>query len=98
MPETEVATTYTKAQKTAAEDALDIDSGACNVAGIANALHEASVAWLHTNGTDQANTCAPVKLIMHQLNFLVFRKEDCMSFTEYMKVQEECNKIAGRSR
>jgi hypothetical protein len=95
MPETEV--TYTEAQKKAAEDALCIDGGACNVAGIANALHEAAVAWLHAHGTDKANTCAPVKLIMHQLNFLIFGKEDWMSFGEYLKAQDECKKIAGRA-
>lgn len=94
MPETEVA--YTEAQKKTARDALFIDEGACNVSGIANALHEAASAWLGAeHSTDKANTCAPVKLIMHQLNHLVFHKTDCMTHKEWLAARRECQKIAG---
>ena len=93
MPE---VAAYTEKQRKAAENAIYIDDGACNVSGIANALHEAAAAWLEAeSGTDKANTCAPVKLIMHQLNWLVFRKDDCMTHEEWVRAREECKKIAG---
>jgi len=97
MPEAEVATTYTEAQKKAAHNATYIDDGACNVSGIANALHEAAAAWLGAgSGTDGANTCAPVKIIMHQLNHLVFHKTNCMTHEEWLKARRECEEISGR--
>jgi len=32
---------------------------------------------------------------MHQLNWLVFRKDDCMTHEEWVRAREECKKIAG---
>lgn len=85
---------YTKKQIVAAANALFIDDGACNVAGIANALHAAACAWLEAeSSTDKANTCAPVKIIMHQLNHLVFHKTDCMTHDEWLKARVECKEI-----
>ena len=87
---------YTEKQRKAAADALFIDDGACNVAGIANALHAAAAAWLEAeHSTDMANTCAPVKIIMHQLNHLVFHSIDCMTTDEWAAVRAECKEIAG---
>lgn len=85
---------YTAKQIKAAADALFIDEGACNVAGIANALHEAACAWLEAeSSTDKANTCAPVRIIMHQLSWLVF-KTDTMPHEDWIRAREECKKIA----
>jgi len=85
---------YTDRQIRAAKEALEIsDVGACNVAGVANALHEAACAWLEAeHSTTKANKCAPVRLILFQLCYLAFETEDHQD--QYATAHAECEVIA----
>ncbi len=67
---------WTAEQYKAAKDALVIQKGACNGTGVAHALVKAYLAWLHIGGTDEANTSAPVQLILHQLAHLAGARFD----------------------
>ena len=85
-------------QYRAAKDALYINEGACNGAGIANSLHRAYCAWLHVGGTDEANKSAPVQLMLHQLVFLAggdvrFGLESDSTLDWYNRTVDECKRI-----
>ncbi len=85
---------YTEEQIKAAKDALVIvDPGACNLTGVALALHEAGKAWLHSHGTDAANASAPVRLILDQLLNLAFKGRVSIGSDEFHKAYEECKAI-----
>ena len=85
---------YTEEQIKAAKDALVIvDPGACNLTGVALALHEAGKAWLHSHGTDAANTSAPVRLIMTQLIQLAFGSLVDVPLDVFSTAFDECKMI-----
>ena len=86
---------YSKEQIAASETALAIDNpGACNVASVADAMREAAVAWLRAgHDTDSANRCAPVRLILNQIAYLV-EGTALLESGEYAKVKGECRMIA----
>ena len=86
---------YTEEQIKAAKDALVIvDPGACNLTGVALALHEAGRAWLHARrDTHAANTCAPVRLIMTQLIHLAFGPVVDLPLDVFSAALEECKRI-----
>jgi hypothetical protein len=92
---------YTEEQIKAAKDALVIvDPGACNLTGVALALHAAGKAWLHSHGTDAANTSAPVRLIMTQLIQLAFGSLVDVPLDVFSTAFDECKMIvsAGEER
>ena len=86
---------YTHEQIKAAKDALVIvDPGACNLTGVALALHEAGKAWLHARrDTHDANTSAPVRLILDQLLNLAFKGRVSIDSDEFHEAYEECKAI-----
>ena len=61
---------WTWEQYKAAENALAVQKGACNGCGVSTVLTTAYMAWLHKEGTDKANSSAPVRLMLHQLAHL----------------------------
>ena len=90
---------YTEEQIKAARDALVIvDPGACNLTGVALALHEAGKAWLHARrDTHDANTCAPVRLIMTQLIHLAFGPVVDVPLDVFSAAFDECKRIVSTS-
>lgn len=70
------------------ENALLIQQGACNPSGVALALHEACKECL-AEGTDQRKDPA-VRLITHQLAFLMDTRELDTSLTEYSDLTRLC--------
>ena len=86
---------YTEKQIKAAKDALVVvDPGACNLTGVALALHEAGKAWLRAgNDTDAANICAPVRLILTQLIHLAFGSRVDVPLEVFSEAFDECRRI-----
>lgn len=89
---------WTHEQYKAALEALAANEGACNGAGVSIAMHRAYCAWLHKAGTDEANKCAPVQLMLHQLVFLAggdarFGQESDSSLDWYNRTVDECKRI-----
>ena len=88
-------TDWTEEQYQAAKDALFINEGACNGSGIALSLQKAYAAWLHAEGTDAANKCAPALVILNQLAHLaggIFEMAD-HTLLWYTQALETCRAI-----
>ncbi|RWP44322.1 MAG: hypothetical protein EOR04_05210 [Mesorhizobium sp.] len=69
-------------------NALLIQQGACNPSGIALTLHEACKECL-VEGVDQ-RTDPAVRLITHQLAYLMNTRQIDDGLTEYSKLTAEC--------
>lgn len=73
------------------DNALFIQGGACNPTAVAGSLHNACLEAMR-EGKDTKGVCedAAVRLIAHQLAFLLNVSEINDSLTEYSKLTEEC--------
>lgn len=74
-------------------DALFIQEGACNPSGISRALNEACKECI-AEGVSQREDVA-VRLILHQLNWIVFGRDVCATADPlfmWQQAMDECKK------
>lgn len=74
----------------AARTALDAQD-ACNGTALAAALHEIGRAYLHSAGTDAANTSGPFRLMVYKIADLAGL---ALPFIDYERAAEECEAVA----
>lgn len=82
--------TWTK--KHAAEQAMFIAEGACNLTGVCLAMHEIGLTYLD-EGTDAANRSAPMQIAMDQAAYLC-SGHALLTPREHMAAYQECERLA----
>jgi hypothetical protein len=87
-----------KTEAEVASDALGVQGGAVNPIAVAGVLHQAIKFYALGKGSDSAR-CAPVRLILHQLQFILrcgeFYLEGGHNHS-YAKDLAECETLAGK--
>lgn len=92
-----VTVTVSDAVKASNRDAVEIQQGACNPRALARALVKAVDAACDTGGSAKAGESPAVRLIVHQLLFILYRREIYLSsdgewfpYDQYRKDLDYC--------